>query len=46
MKRLCYCLKKIGNGIVSNYIYNELKEGDVVEAYPPQENFYGIKCFK
>jgi ring-1,2-phenylacetyl-CoA epoxidase subunit PaaE len=32
--------KKIGNGIVSNYIYSELKEGDVVEVYPPQGKFF------
>ncbi|MBK6539537.1 MAG: 2Fe-2S iron-sulfur cluster binding domain-containing protein [Ignavibacteria bacterium] len=32
--------KKIGGGIVSNYIYNDLKEGDVIEVYPPQGKFY------
>ncbi len=32
--------KKIGNGIVSNYIYDELKEGDVIEVYPPQGKFF------
>lgn len=32
--------KKIGSGIVSNYIYNDLKEGDVIEVYPPQGKFF------
>ena len=32
--------KKIGGGIVSNYIYNDLKEGDVIEVYPPQGKFF------
>jgi ring-1,2-phenylacetyl-CoA epoxidase subunit PaaE len=32
--------KKIGDGIVSNYLYNELKEGDTIEVYPPQGKFF------
>lgn len=32
--------KIIGNGVVSNYLYKNLKEGDVVEVYPPQGKFY------
>ena len=32
--------KKIGNGIVSNYLYDSLKEGDTFESYPPQGKFY------
>lgn len=32
--------KIIGNGIVSGYLYNELKEGDIVEVYPPQGKFF------
>lgn len=32
--------KIIGNGIVSNYFYHRLKEGDVLEVYPPQGKFY------
>lgn len=32
--------KIIGNGVVSNYLYNDLKEGDVLEVYPPQGKFF------
>ena len=32
--------KKIGNGTVSNYLYNELREGDVLEVYPPAGKFF------
>lgn len=32
--------KVIPNGIVSNYLYNNLKEGDTVEVYPPQGKFF------
>ncbi len=32
--------KAIGNGKVSNYLYNDLKEGDVIEVYPPQGKFF------
>jgi len=32
--------KKIGNGIVSNYFYNSIKENDILEVYPPQGKFF------
>ena len=32
--------KIIGNGIVSNYLYHELKEGDILDVYPPQGKFF------
>ncbi len=32
--------KIIGNGIVSNYLYKDLKEGDTLEVYPPQGKFF------
>ncbi|MBK8551147.1 MAG: ferredoxin--NADP reductase [Ignavibacteria bacterium] len=32
--------KIIGNGIVSNYLYHQLKEGDVLDVYPPQGKFF------
>jgi ring-1,2-phenylacetyl-CoA epoxidase subunit PaaE len=32
--------KIIGNGIVSNYLYHKLKEGDTLEVYPPQGKFF------
>ncbi len=32
-------IKRIPNGIVSNYIHNFLKEGDMVEAIPPIGDF-------
>ncbi|MEO8663894.1 MAG: 2Fe-2S iron-sulfur cluster-binding protein [Ignavibacteria bacterium] len=32
--------KIIGNGIVSNFLYNQLKEGDTLEVYPPQGKFF------
>lgn len=32
--------KKIQNGIVSNYLYNELKEGDILEVFPPNGKFF------
>ncbi len=32
--------KIIGNGIVSTYLYHNLKEGDVLYAYPPQGKFF------
>ena len=32
--------KIIGNGNVSNYLYNDLKEGDILHVYPPQGKFY------
>ncbi len=39
-KDIVIASKKIGSGIVSNYIYNDLKEGDVIEVYPPQGKFF------
>lgn len=39
-KDLVISSKKIGNGIVSNYLYNSLKEGDTIESYPPQGKFF------
>lgn len=32
--------KVIGNGNVSNYLYNDLKEGDILQVYPPQGKFF------
>ena len=32
--------KAIGNGIVSNYLYKDLREGDTLESYPPQGKFF------
>lgn len=32
--------KKIGNGVVSNYLYNDLKPGDILEVYPPTGKFF------
>lgn len=32
--------KKIGNGIVSNYLYDELREGDILEVFPPNGKFF------
>jgi len=32
--------KIISNGIVSNYLYKDLKEGDTLEVYPPQGKFF------
>lgn len=32
--------KTIANGTVSTYLYNNLKEGDVIEVYPPQGKFF------
>ncbi|MDQ3019675.1 MAG: 2Fe-2S iron-sulfur cluster-binding protein [Bacteroidota bacterium] len=32
--------KIIGNGVVSNYLYHNLKEGDTLEVYPPQGKFF------
>lgn len=32
--------KIIGNGVVSGYLYNDLKEGDIIEVYPPQGKFF------
>ena len=32
--------KIIDNGIVSNYLCNELKEGDIIEVFPPNGKFY------
>jgi len=32
--------KKIGNGIVSNYLYNDLKEGDILQVFPPNGKFF------
>ncbi|MCB0728103.1 MAG: 2Fe-2S iron-sulfur cluster binding domain-containing protein [Ignavibacteriae bacterium] len=32
--------KVIGNGVVSSYLYNVLKEGDILQVYPPQGKFF------
>ncbi len=32
--------KIISNGTVSSYLYNELKEGDLIQSYPPQGKFF------
>lgn len=32
--------KVINNGVVSKYLYNNLKEGDTLEVYPPQGKFF------
>ncbi|MEO6694393.1 MAG: 2Fe-2S iron-sulfur cluster-binding protein [Ignavibacteria bacterium] len=32
--------KKILNGIVSNYLYNDLKEGDTLMVFPPNGKFF------
>lgn len=32
--------KIISNGIVSSFLYNDLKEGDLLDIYPPQGKFY------
>lgn len=32
--------KKIQNGIVSHYLYNDLKEGDILEVFPPNGKFF------
>ena len=32
--------KKIGKGIVSNYLYDNLKAGDTIEVFPPNGKFY------
>ncbi len=32
-------IKKIDNGVISKYLYNELKIGDVIESLPPLGNF-------
>lgn len=32
--------KIIGKGIVSNYLYHNLKEGDTLNVYPPQGKFF------
>lgn len=32
--------KKIGKGVVSNYLYDDLKAGDVIEVFPPNGKFY------
>ncbi len=32
--------KIIGNGNVSNYLYNDLKQCDILQVYPPQGKFF------
>ncbi|MDZ4713549.1 MAG: 2Fe-2S iron-sulfur cluster-binding protein [bacterium] len=32
--------KIITNGVVSNYLYNNLAEGDMLDVYPPQGKFF------
>ena len=32
--------KNVKDGIVSNYLYNELKECDTILSYPPQGKFF------
>lgn len=32
--------KRVGNGTVSNFLFEKLKEGDVIQSYPPQGKFY------
>jgi ring-1,2-phenylacetyl-CoA epoxidase subunit PaaE len=32
--------KKIGNGVVSSYLYHNLREGDVLEVFPPNGKFF------
>lgn len=32
--------KIISNGTVSSYLYNDLKEGDIIASYPPQGKFF------
>lgn len=32
--------KIISNGTVSSYLYNDLKEGDIIQSYPPQGKFF------
>ena len=32
--------KIISNGTVSSYLYHDLKEGDIIQSYPPQGKFY------
>lgn len=36
---LTVAAKKVTGGVVSNYIYNTLQEGDIVEVFPPQGKF-------
>ena len=33
-------LKIISNGTVSSYLYYDLKEGDIIQSYPPQGKFF------
>jgi ring-1,2-phenylacetyl-CoA epoxidase subunit PaaE len=33
-------VKKIGNGTVSNYLYHNLREGDILEVFPPNGKFF------
>ena len=39
-KDLVISSKRIGNGIVSNYMNDFLKEGDTIDSYPPQGKFF------
>ena len=32
--------KIISNGTVSSYLYNDLKESDIIQSYPPQGKFF------
>ena len=38
-KDLQVCIKKIANGLVSNYVFQSWHKGDVVEVLPPNGNF-------
>lgn len=37
---LTIAAKRVDGGIVSNYLFENLKAGDVIECYPPQGKFY------